>query len=271
MLSLRSILVPISLACALAAPACDSHVALGTIGYGDSGEVLWRATFEPGDLSEWTLSDNGGTYAENPPIAPVVTTDVAHGGRYAGKSTMMATMGMAGMVSSSYFYRSQTPLEGYYSAWFYVPSTALVRTWLSLVHFLVSATGDGQNVNPIWDLNLYPRPADGTLTTHLYNYDTQVNADQLVNNTVPLDRWVHFEILLRKAADSTGRLAVWQDDVEIVDLEDIVTAKSYWLKWEVGGASNDIEPAPSSIYVDDAAISLQRLGTGMADDEPAQP
>lgn len=275
---LRSILVLFSGCAMLAGLGCDQHVALGTL-RADLQNLYWSATFEPGDLSEWVFDANGGLWYEN--AAPAtVSTDLAHAGRYAGKPTMGPTMGAPGMASSSYFYRNQVPPSAYYAAWYYIPSTVTIHSWMSLAHFRSSTTGDDTNPTAIWDLNVWPvvegslPPGTlpvGTLTTHFYNYLTMTNADQLVTQAVPTDQWVHFEILLRKATDATGQVTVWQDNVMIVDLQNVPTVLTAWVQWDAGGASNDLSPATSSIYMDDASISLERLGNTTITDARAQP
>ena len=238
--------------------ACDPHVPLGHVG--DAGvSRLWTATFEPGDLSEWTADGKGGTMVANLTTKPVATTEMAHNGKYAGKATVKPSMGM---VSIDYLYREQPSLtEGYYSAWFYIPGTFTVKTWLSIIHFVGSPSADGRNVFPTWDVNLYPQ-ADGTLAAQLYDFVKQVNRQQPSAMAVPTSKWVHFELLLRKAADATGRIAVWQDGTPIFDVDGIPTSENGWAEWNVGGSSDEISPAPGYVYIDDAAISLTRLGPG---------
>jgi hypothetical protein len=278
---------------AVAAPGCGQHVLLGELansaGGKDGGSVmdggatgdgaasgdradgadggstlLWSATFEPGDLSEWTGDGAGGTFLENIDIGPVVTTVVAHGGRYAAKATVMPPIN--NMFSSNYLYReAPSPTEGYYGAWYYIPSSVVsVRNWLSIVHINSSATGDGRNVAARWDLNLYSSPlgsGSGNLVAHLWDYALKANHEQFVPITVPRDTWVHFEVLMVKSATTTGRIAVWQDNVLIIDDPGVATTPNDWVQWNIGGASDMIDPSPSTIYVDDATISTTRLGS----------
>jgi hypothetical protein len=84
----------------LAAPACAQKVDLGVIGDGGAS-LLWSATFERGDLSEWTGDGQGGTFNENTLVALAVTTAFAHGGRYAGALTFSPT---ASMPSTNYLF-----------------------------------------------------------------------------------------------------------------------------------------------------------------------
>ena len=77
----------------------------------------------------------------------------------------------------------------------------------------------------------------------------------------PRDAWFHVEVLLAKSSTATGRIAVWLNDSLVIDLNKVVTTPNDWLQWNAGAASDDIEPAPASIYMDDAAISTVRLGS----------
>jgi hypothetical protein len=254
----RAIVVSMVAGCvALSAAACDERVYLGAIGDGGAS-VLWRATFEPGDLSEWTSDGKGGTRIENAPAAATATDVMAHGGRHAAVATIEPRMRMD---SLSYLYRREpSPPEAYYSAWFYVPSAISVGSWLSLHHFRGSANGDPGSLTGIWDLNLYALPG-GQLAAQLGDFVSSNNLRQPVPTPVPRDTWVHFEVLFRKASDLTGRVAVWQDGALILERAGVVTARSPLVIWEVGVGSDDLAPLPATIYVDDAAISLSRLGT----------
>jgi hypothetical protein len=117
------------------------------------------------------------------------------------------------------------------------------------------------NVFPSWDVNLYTQP-NGSLAAQLYNYVTLVNLQQPNPVAVPVGKWVHFEVYLRKASTPTGEMQVWQDDVLILDAQGVVTAETDWTEWSVGAAANDITPPQGVVYVDDATISVTRLGSG---------
>jgi hypothetical protein len=241
----------------LVGAGCGRQVNLGDIGDG-AASILWSATFEVGDLSEWAADGHGGVLVDGAPMPPSATLTVAHHGRYAGMATVTPVPGTA---SINYLYRNQPNLPAaYYSAWFYLASSFTVKGWLSLMHFNNSSSGDGKNLSAAWDLNLYPRP-DGSLIAHLYNYVAVNNLEQAVPVPVPIATWVHFEVFLRKAADATGEVAVWQDGVSILDRRNVATAATDWMQWDAGASSNDVTPPTAVVYVDDAAISLSRLGT----------
>lgn len=246
------------LGCLLLGAACEKQADLGSIGDGPAS-VLWRGTFEPGNLSEWTGDGEGGLYSQNASSQTSATTAVAHDGRYAGVVAIAPT---ASMVSTSYLFRNQpSPAQGYYSAWFYVPSSITVGSWLSLTHFSGSQTGDGKNLFALWDVNLYALPGGG-LAAQLYDYVNQVNLQQTTPVAVPRDTWVQIEVFLSKAVGASGEVAVWQGGTPILARSSVATVPNDWLQWDLGGASDNILPSPAYVYVDDAAISLIRLGPG---------
>jgi hypothetical protein len=248
---------------ALGATACGRHVYLGKLA--DSGAptdggpgILWQATFEPGDLSEWLSDGNGGIYMDALATAPAASRDVAHRGTTSG----IATFAPVTVTSFSYLYREQpSPPDAYYGAWFFIPTTTQVGSWLSLHHFGYHRTAGAAETTPLFDFNVYPG-TDGSLFAHLFDPVTVSNTDQTNPVPVPVAKWVHFEIFLHKAADTTGRITIWQDGVQILDITNKVTAPTEWIQWDAGGGSNDIAPSPASVYLDDATISLTRVGVG---------
>jgi len=246
---------------ALGATACGRHVYLGTAadGAGDGGSgILWQATFETGDLSEWLSDGNGGIYMDNLAGAPAASQDQAHRGSYSG----IATFAPMTITSFSYLFRDQpSPPEAYYGAWFFIPSSVQVGSWLSLHHFGYHRMASAPETTPLWDFNVYP-DTSGNLLAHLYDSTAVANTDQTNPIPVPVAKWVHFEIFYRKAADATGRITIWQDGVQILDHANVVTAPTDWVQWDVGGGSNDIAPSPATVYFDDATISLTRVGVG---------
>jgi hypothetical protein len=88
-----------------------------------------------------------------------------------------------------------------------------------------------------------------------------LNAEEPIQVVVPLDTWVQFEVLLRKATDPTGRVAVWQDGVLVIDVQNVQTTMSDVIQWDAGGSSDSVIPSPATVFLDDAAISLVRVGT----------
>jgi len=237
--------------------ACGRRVYLGNLGDGGGAGILWQATFEPGDLSEWRADGNGGVYTDGQAPDPVATQDQAHRGRYSGLVVFSPTSGAA----FSYLYREQPiPSQAYYGAWFLIPTSLQVRSFLSLLHFGYHQTADDPNTTAIWDFDLQPE-TDGSLVPRLYQTGAASPVAAQPAVPVPPATWVHFELLFKKAADATGHIVVWQNGVQVMDVQNVVTAPTDWIQWDVGGGSLDvITPTPLSIYIDDVTISSTRLG-----------
>jgi hypothetical protein len=241
---------------ALGATACGRHVYLGSQGGDGGGGILWQATFEPGDLSEWLADGNGGIYMDSLATPPAPTQDQARRGRYGA----IATFAPVAVTSFAYLYREQpSPPEAYYGAWFFIPASLQVGSWLSLHHFGYHRSAAAADTIPLFDFNVYPGGGGGELFAHVYDPAAMMNLEQTNPLPVPVARWVHFEIFLRKSPDATGRITIWQDGVQILDLPNMVTAPTDLLQWDVGGGSNDIAPSPASVYFDDATISSTRV------------
>jgi len=227
----------------------------GTAGAGVEG-LIWRSDFEVGDLSEWTGDGQGANYRSGEPSLPTVVSERAHTGAQSLKLTISVANGMN---SVNYMYRqAPTPTEAYYTAWFFLPKNYAVKDWLNIVHFVGSQTGDGRNEVALWDLDLRSA-SDGTLGLYAYEFDGSKQYDPLVARPFPVGAWVKIEILFRKASDASGRVAVFQDGVSMLDLTNVRTAPNDWLRWALGSASTNIMPSPAELYVDDATISSTRV------------
>jgi hypothetical protein len=240
------------------AGACGRHVHLGSLGDGGGAGILWQATFEPGDLSEWIADGGGGVYTDGRAPQPVATQEQVHRGRYAG---LVVFSPAASVTAFSYLYREQPiPAQAYYGAWVFIPASLQVRSFLSLLHFGYHPAAGDPNTTAIWDFDLQP-DASGSLIPHLYQTGAASPVAPRPAVPVPPATWVHFELLFEKAADATGRIVAWQDGVQIMDVANVVTAPTDWIQWDVGGGALDvITPTPVSIYVDDVTISSTRVG-----------
>jgi len=75
---------------------------------------------------------------------------------------------------------------------------------------------------------------------------------------VPVDRWFQIEALYRNAAD--GHLAIWLDGMQILDKPSGPTAHDPWVAWEVASIGLNLNPSATTLYADDAAISMVRVG-----------
>jgi hypothetical protein len=98
-----------------------------------------------------------------------------------------------------------------------------------------------------------PGPHEGEGTSVRYYYQTLKD--------VPIGRWFHIEVYLQQSSDYDGQLTVWQDGVQLFDM-DLVKTKypNGDQRWSIDSFSNRLNPNFTTLYVDDAAISTNRLG-----------
>ncbi|HEX3903823.1 MAG TPA: heparin lyase I family protein [Polyangia bacterium] len=237
------------LAAALALPACNSRLNLG------SG-ILWSARHETGDLSEWTEGGKGGTEADAPNTSLAISADFAHSGRYSVK----LTNGAVSTYEEAHLWREDSyPPEAYYSAWFYLPRAYQTTDDWSIMQFQVPTTGDSGVIGQLLDIDLRSLPS-GDLILSVYDhraaYLRSPTPDPAI--LVPVGQWFQIEAFYRNVNDDSGEVAVWLDGQLNYDLHRPFGSNST-VYWTVGSRTEGLSPAESVIYVDDAAVSLVRV------------
>jgi hypothetical protein len=238
----------IALAATLALSGCNARLNLG------SG-ILWSAQHETGDLSEWMASGRGGGEAQTPDTALAISTDYAHSGRYSVK----LTNGAVSTYEDTHLWREDDyPVEAYYSAWFYLPRTYQTTADWSIIEFQVPTVEAGV-VGQLLDVDLRSLPT-GDLILSLYDHRPAYLRTPTPDPAmpVPIGRWFQVEVRYRNAADDTGEVTVWLDGQLNYDLRRPF-GSSTTVYWTVCSKTFGLSPAESTIYVDDAAVSLVRV------------
>ena len=208
---LLDVVATMLLGCVLAAPACARQADLGSIGDGPAS-VLWRGTFEPGDL--FGVDRRRGRGLLQSKHAGKTVGDLGNGAQRSLRRAVHDRSDGGHDVDRLPVSQSAEPAPGILQRLVYVPSTTTVGLWLSLTHFSGSETGDGRNLAALWDVNLYPLSGGG-LAAQLYDYaGTGFNLRQVTPVPFPLDTWVQLEVYLSKATGPTGEVTVWQDGVQ---------------------------------------------------------
>ena len=231
----------------LALPACNPHLNLGN-------SILWSARHETGDLSEWTEGGKGGTAADMPDTSVAISTDFAHTGRYSVK----LTNGAVSMSEDAHLWRQDDyPAEAYYSAWFYLPRAYQATADWSIVELQVPTSGDSGVVGQLIDIDLRSLP-NGDLILSVYDhraaYLRSPTPDPAI--LVPVGQWFQIETFYRN--DDSGQLTVWLDGQLDYDIHRPFGSNST-VYWTVSNKTYGLSPAESTIYVDDAAVSLTRV------------
>jgi hypothetical protein len=232
---------------AAAAPACGTRINLGS-------DLIWEATHESGDLNEWSQG-TGGALADTPDATVEVTTDLAHGGRYAVK----LTNGAAGAYKTARLWHQDTlPRQAYYSVWYYLPRAYQTPVDWTILQFR-TPTDDPTVVSQFLDVGLRSLPG-GDLILTLFDHRPQYLRSPTPDpaQPVPVGRWFQIQVFYRNVNDDSGRFTLWLDGQLNYDIQRPMTGSPavYFTPCSI---SEDLSPAPSEIYVDDAAISYDPL------------
>lgn len=239
--------------------------------------VVWYEDHESGDYAGWSYVAISGD-------ASVAVSDArARTGTY---SLELAISGADGQGTSpgvrmekhdgilGYGEPENLPETAFYSVFFYFPEYVAHDSWFWNVfqwkRAYATAEG-GQSRYPTWVVNVLDRGSNQMT----FMLESKVNDDNsyaplgtrvaTAPIDVPIGEWVHLECLHTWAMEPTGQITCWQDGETIWDVRNIRTDLDYdyieerW-QWTVNNYAADTQPTNHSIWIDDAAISLERLG-----------
>ena len=147
------------------------------------------------------------------------------------------------------------PRDAVYGAWYYVPALARNSLNWNLFHFRSGAPGAlPADLHGIWDVSL-GNGADGSLHLYVLGFD-RVTRTPDPAPPIPIGAWFHIEFRLKRAADATGAIALYQDDGEpLIEEASLVTDDGEFGEWYVGNLATGLMPPKSTIYVDDVSIT----------------
>jgi hypothetical protein len=237
---------------------CGDQLAVGS-------DVLWTARFEGDSFAEWTGVSGGDAQSfPAPPNTIAVSSDRAHHGSYAAELTI--TAGPDNTQENAALSRAGgLPQAAYYSGWFYLTRSVTVGTFWVIFKFRTRENAeDPTTAGEFYDLDLTNLPS-GEMTLQLYSHRTGANIPlDVVDPVVPVGGWFQIEAYYRNADDATGRVTYWLDGQQIVDVTGQPTGPSPWVEWDACSVGEDLTPSTTTLYVDDCAISLTRVGpTGL--------
>jgi hypothetical protein len=172
-----------------------------------------------------------------------------HGGGHAAAFFVTSDPAKRG-TQARCFREGALPREAFYGAWFYLPSRATNTGNWNLVHF---QGGAPSALHGLWDISL--RSADdGRLFAYLYDFLRGAFRVPNAAPPVPIGSWFHLELRLRRAADATGEVALYQDGALLFERTAIATDDTDFGQWYVGNFADALTPSDSTIYVDDVSI-----------------
>lgn len=225
---------------------------------GHAPEFLWWSDHESGDLRDWT--DDGAGYAwTNEGGSLELVSQPTRSGHFAVRASVVATNDEGRISSALLSRRDAVPQPAYFSAWFYVPQTITSTSYWLLFKFR-STSG-----TELWDLDISAPPEGfSELRIRLYGHQLGMDVPSLSGRqpVLPMARWFQIEAYYRAAADASGQLSIWLDGDRVFEIAGRATAPDANVEWGVGAATEMMIPSSASLYVDDAAITTERLGPG---------
>jgi hypothetical protein len=145
------------------------------------------------------------------------------------------------------------PSAAYYGAWYFIPAFATNTSVWNLFHFQ-GRDASAPMLHGLWDVSLVNAPNDG-LRLVLFDFLNGVVRAARDTPPVPIGTWFHLQLYLKRSADRTGEVALYQDGIRVFAVENITTDDSDLGQWYVGNYADGLMPADSTLYVDDVTIS----------------
>ncbi|MEM7032312.1 MAG: heparin lyase I family protein [Chloroflexota bacterium] len=231
-------------------------------------DIYWSTDHETGDFSEWEAKQGQAIFNSNTPPGTsdiLISTDVARSGQYSTK--MALTKAENGLKQGARIFRRwldseeglSLPTEAYYSAWYFFPEVYTPDDWWNVFQY----KSKGSSSEPMFSFNI-DNDEQGNMVFYIWDKanggisHNQVGAPQ----PIPVGQWVHLEIYFKTSFNKTGQVTMWQDGVQIIDVQNIRTilGEDERLHWSVNNYTDGITPSNPVIYVDDVAISKVWLG-----------
>jgi hypothetical protein len=208
-------------------------------------EVPWSTGFEDGFCGYSAVSG----YCYGDPGTSRGFSVQAHSGRHAAAFRVSTT---AGEQESRCVRQGVLPKEAYYGAWFYLPKATVLANW-NLMHF---RGWKSDQLLGLWDVSV-DSTDDGQLFLYLYDFLNKTPRRRDVPIELTPGTWTHIVFYLRRAADMTGEVALFQDGREVLRYPKIVTDDSSWGQWYVGSLAVALTPPDAIVYVDDVTIDTK--------------
>jgi hypothetical protein len=183
----------------------------------------------------------------------VVVTEPHHLGRFAAEFKVIgAEEHQTRCVRQGAF-----PESAYYGAWYFIPKALKsVEVEWNLWHFKGRDTINEPH-HDLWDVSLVKGAQAGEWELEIHDRLAPPNADRYRSaepRPVPFGKWFHIAMFLKRAADASGKIVLYQDGVQLFERTNLRSDASKLNQWYVGNWAEDAEPADSLLYVDDVSI-----------------
>jgi hypothetical protein len=222
---------------------------------GDDPRLLWWTDHESGDVSDWVgKAEHGGFILPGNSRVEVVSGSARSGTH----SLLIQDLSPDARDFPLAARNGPLPLGFYASAWYYLPRAVQpISYWWFVLYRSRRPPYDFQSFRDEIRLSFTTR-ADGSMGCELLTEELGTIAP-IVEREIPVGRWFHVETYLRATDGPDGELAVWQDGEKIFEATGKMT-ETPWIEWMTGGVVDGLATDASELYIDDAAISEERLG-----------
>jgi len=219
----------------------------------DPISVPWSSGFE-NQFCDYPSADEPGWCYGFPPASFRVVSSPVHTGQFAAQFTVLTGTDGGAQPQARCSRQGVWPAEAYYGAWYLIPEIATIATdkdnW-NLFHFQ-GGNSDATSIHYLWDVSLV-NGASGDLNLHVID-ELDSNRHPTSTKSVPIGKWFHIVFYWKRAKDTSGAVALYQDDERVVDLTNLVTDDTDWGQWYVGNLASGLLPPQSTVYVDDVTI-----------------
>lgn len=215
----------------------------------DPISVPWATGFEDQFCDYPDVAGPGWCYGFPPSSFRIVASPV-HAGQFAAAFTVLTGTDGGDSPQARCVRQGVFPAEAYYGAWYYILEAATNMGNWNLFHFQ-GGNADTSSQHFLWDVSLVNGPT-GDLNLRVFDDMQSKNGTGALS--VPIGKWFHLVFYWKRAKDTSGEVALYQDDTRVVDLANIITDDSDWGQWYVGNLANALQPPQSTVYVDDVSI-----------------
>jgi hypothetical protein len=222
---------------------------------GDDPRLSWWTDHESGDVSDWVgKSPNGGFILPGNSRVEVVSGNARSGTH----SLLIQDLSPDQRDFPLAARNGPLPLGVYTSAWYYLPRPVQpISYWWFVLY---------RSRHPPYDFNSFrdeirlsfTTRADGSMGSELLTEELGTIAP-IVEREIPVGRWFHIETYLRATEGPDGEFAAWQDGEQTFHATGKMM-ETTWAEWMTGAVADGLATDASELYIDDAAISKERLG-----------
>ncbi|MFO7178969.1 MAG: hypothetical protein DIU78_009745 [Pseudomonadota bacterium] len=205
----------------------------------------WATSFESG-FCDYRFVPGGFCYRDADSEYGIVEWPV-RSGRRAAAFSVTSDPDLEGMQARC-VREGILPEAAYYGAWYYIPDPARNEGNWNLFHFQ-----GGDDLHGLWDVSL-ASSEDGQLSLYIYDFLRRRFRRPAEPRPVPIASWFHVELYLRRSADETGAVALYQDGQLLWEANELITDDSEWGQWYLGNLADALSPETSTLYVDDVTI-----------------